>query len=82
MRNLLLSVFFTAAVTTADAVNYSYDAAGRLIKADYGNGKSIAYTYDKAGNLLKREVVSGAASPASTVPETRQRPRKIAPARR
>lgn len=44
-------------------VSYSYDAVGRLIKADYGNGTSITYTYDKAGNLLSRNVVAPAAGP-------------------
>ena len=43
-----------------DTVNYSYDDAGRLIKADYGNGQSISYTYDKAGNLLSRQVAGSA----------------------
>lgn len=39
----------------AGIVNYTYDAAGRLTKADFGEGKSIAYAYDPAGNLLKKE---------------------------
>lgn len=44
------------------AVNYSYDAAGRLTRVDYGSSGSINYTYDKAGNLLSRNVVSGNAT--------------------
>ena len=40
------------------AVNYSYDAAGRLTKIDYGSAGSISYTYDKAGNLLSRTVAA------------------------
>jgi uncharacterized protein (TIGR03437 family) len=44
------------------AVTYSYDSAGRLIKADYGTGGSITYSYDKAGNLLSRSVVAGTAA--------------------
>ena len=43
---------------TAATVNYSYDAAGRLTKIDYGSGGSITYTYDSAGNLLSRTVVA------------------------
>ncbi len=39
--------------TTAGTVAYTYDDAGRLIKADYGDGKVIEYTYDKEGNLLQ-----------------------------
>lgn len=44
------------------ATSYSYDAAGRLIKVDYGNGNVINYTYDEAGNLLSR-VVGARAGP-------------------
>lgn len=44
------------------AVNYSYDAAGRLTKVDYGSSGSINYSYDKAGNLLSRNVISGNAA--------------------
>ena len=50
----------------AQQVTYTYDAAQRLSKADYGNGKSISYTYDKAGNLLSRTVVGGATAPVVT----------------
>jgi uncharacterized protein (TIGR03437 family) len=38
------------------SVSYTYDAAGRLSKVDYGNGTVITYSYDKAGNLLSRQV--------------------------
>ena len=37
-------------------ISYSYDAAGRLVRAEYGDGKSIVYTYDAAGNLLRRSL--------------------------
>ena len=45
-----------AGVSGDNTSNYSYDAAGRLVKADYGNGSVVLYTYDKAGNLLSRLV--------------------------
>jgi len=45
----------TAVLSAADA-GYTYDAAGRLVKVDYGNGSVMAYSYDKAGNLLSRQV--------------------------
>jgi hypothetical protein len=51
-----------AAQLTFAAVNYSYDAAGRLVKIDYGLSGSLNYSYDKAGNLLSRNVVSGNAA--------------------
>jgi YD repeat-containing protein len=40
-------------------VSYTYDAAGRLIQADYGEGASIAYTYDAAGNLVQHTTAGG-----------------------
>jgi YD repeat-containing protein len=49
------------------AINYGYDAAGRLIQADYGNGSIISYTYDKAGNLLSRQVQNSTSAPVITL---------------
>lgn len=42
------------AVTTA----YTYDAAGRLLTAQYGDGQHIAYTYDAVGNMTQ-QIASG-----------------------
>ncbi|MBZ5603979.1 MAG: hypothetical protein LAO79_16895 [Acidobacteriia bacterium] len=53
-------ILFAAQLAFA-AVNYSYDSAGRLIRADYGSTGAIVYSYDKAGNLLSRAVQSGGA---------------------
>ena len=52
----------------AAAINYSYDSAGRLIKADYGAAGSISYTYDKAGNLLSRVVSTTPSATAPAIP--------------
>jgi YD repeat-containing protein len=41
----------------ADTATYTYDANGRLLKADYGGGKGYTYAYDKAGNILTETVV-------------------------
>lgn len=46
----------------AASVNYSYDAAGRLTRVDYGATGAINYTYDKAGNLLSRVTQASASS--------------------
>ena len=51
-----MSFQIVLAFTLAAVVNYTYDAAGRLTKIDYGAGGSISYAYDKAGNLLSRSV--------------------------
>jgi uncharacterized protein (TIGR03437 family) len=61
MRKLTIFLFVAAAALAQQQVHYSYDHAGRLVRADYGAGKVIAYTYDPAGNLLKRDA-SGAVS--------------------
>ncbi len=39
----------------ADGPTVTYDKAGRLVEADYGD-ISITYTYDNVGNLLSREI--------------------------
>ena len=41
---------------SAITITYTYDDAGRLVGADYGESQGITYTYDAAGNLLQREV--------------------------
>lgn len=53
---LFSSLLFWSAVAPAATISYTYDTAGRLIKADYGGGTFISYTYDSGGNLLQRNV--------------------------
>jgi len=48
-------------------VTYTYDAAGRLVLAGYGGGKTTAYTYDNAGNLLQRCALTADYNPDSNV---------------
>jgi uncharacterized protein (TIGR03437 family) len=63
-----LGLFLFAFLLMADTVNYSYDSAGRLIRAAYGSGKSVLYSYDYAGNLLRRLVISPQPGPAPSIP--------------
>ena len=49
---LLIAAFSLNAA--ASTVTYSYDAAGRLLRADYGNGRGFVYRYDANGNLISR----------------------------
>ena len=65
-RFLSISIFISALLclsappyAPASTITYTYDDAGRLTGADYGD-KAILYTYDAAGNLLKREVTGTA----------------------
>jgi uncharacterized repeat protein (TIGR01451 family) len=66
MNTRLIPFLLAGQLITAAAVNYSYDAAGRLTRVDYGSSGSISYSYDKAGNLLSRSVLATAA-PALTI---------------
>ncbi|MGR3219984.1 MAG: hypothetical protein ACUZ8H_09235 [Candidatus Anammoxibacter sp.] len=52
---LVMLALWGMSYSTVSAESYKYDSAGRLIRVDYENGKSIAYTYDKNGSLLKKE---------------------------
>ena len=56
--SVMLCIFITP-FSQASTVTYTYDDAGRLTGANYGD-KAILYTYDAAGNLLKREVTGPA----------------------
>lgn len=51
-----LFCFLLALTLLAGGVKYTYDPAGRLIQAEYWNGRVITYEYDNAGNLLRRTV--------------------------
>ena len=64
----LLPILLLVSWPALSAVNYSYDASGRLIKVDYGNGTAITYTYDPAGNILSKNIA--AASPNLTITKT------------
>ena len=59
---LMLLLSCAASFTFAATVNYAYDAAGRLVKAEYSD-VTITYTYDPAGNVL---AVAVATPPASS----------------
>lgn len=41
------------AVPSFADVTYTYDARHRLIKAMYGDGRSVEYAYDSTGNRLR-----------------------------
>ena len=50
-RAVLVAVLGMAFAVVAAAQSYSYDAAGRLIRAVYPQGGGVAYTYDVMDNL-------------------------------
>lgn len=53
VRRSLAFVCAVCFATAAFGVDYTYDAAGRLVKVEYDDASSIAYSYDKNGNLLQ-----------------------------
>ena len=53
---LLLLIPWNAAQGDPVQRTYTYDRAGRLIQADYGNSIYFRYLYDRAGNLTDHEV--------------------------
>src|SRR5260370_21766177 len=59
LSTVLLLLELSAA--QADNVKYTYDSAGRLVKADYGPKGAIAYSYDKSGNLINTTVTGSGA---------------------
>ena len=46
-------LFLLSSASLAQQITYSYDLAGRLVAANYGNSSELRYTYDEAGNLLR-----------------------------
>jgi YD repeat-containing protein len=46
----IIALLFTAPVTHAGSVTYTYDGLNRLTRAEYEDGTIIQYTYDGAGN--------------------------------
>lgn len=57
---MVASAICLSAFSHADAaiITYTYDDAGRLIKADYGGETAVQYAYDTAGNLLRQDIMS------------------------
>jgi uncharacterized protein (TIGR03437 family) len=66
-RNFPAIVFAMLSVNFAfaDHIAYTYDAAYRLAKVDYGNGTTISYSYDASGNLLNRTVAKAVSNAPS-----------------
>ncbi len=56
---LLVAWALPIAADGPTTVTYTYDDAGRLIKAAYSDGMTVSYAYDAAGNLLSRIVEQG-----------------------
>ncbi len=68
---LLTTVLWFGARPAASAVSiqYTYDDAGRLTQADYGDA-AITYTYDDNGNLLSRVVAAAGQTTTTTSTST------------
>lgn len=51
----------------ATSVSFTYDAAGRLLSGQYGDGQTVSYAYDAVGNMTQL-VSSGKGTITSFVP--------------
>lgn len=61
------SLGFATVAAAQSTVQYTYDALGRVISADYGAGKTVSYTYDKAGNRTSQVTTGFPAAPVKVV---------------
>ncbi len=80
MTMIRIAGLFCVAAIASGAVNYSYDAAGRLTKVDYSGGKTLTYAYDNAGNLLSRISTSGSVAPNNKKSPDKKSVEKTSPA--
>ncbi|MHC1744877.1 MAG: Calx-beta domain-containing protein [Syntrophobacteraceae bacterium] len=65
----ILGLFLALCASSgAGTVTYTYDDAGRLIRADHVGGKSIRYSYDSSGNMTT--LTTGPALPQVTIEAT------------
>lgn len=55
---LSFSLLFLQQSLYAISVAFTYDAAGRLLTAQYGDGQHVVYAYDAVGNMAQ-QVSSG-----------------------
>lgn len=69
LRRLLVLTLALGPVLSGYSQTHAYDAAGRLVRTTYADGKWAAYAYDAAGNLLRvttSDTPVIAAGPATT----------------
>ncbi len=59
----LHALLLILAATTAQAVDYTYDALGRLRAESFSNNAHILHSYDAAGNRTERRVIPANATP-------------------
>jgi uncharacterized protein (TIGR03437 family) len=67
MRMQLLAISLAAGAAWGAGANYTYDAAGHLIKVDYGSAGAVSYSYDPSGNMVSRSVQTGNAPTITSV---------------
>jgi YD repeat-containing protein len=72
MKTVLVALLL-ATLAFAAKVDYTQDAAGRLVRVDYDSGASIKYVHDKAGNLLSRTVTAAAPESSAKKPPPKKK---------
>lgn len=56
---LCMGVLASTTAQAQETVRYGYDALGRVVWVEYGNGQTIRYDYDPAGNRLVTQTATG-----------------------
>jgi YD repeat-containing protein len=70
IRRLLVAILLAvpiARLASGGSINFTYDAAGRLLLANYGAAHSASYAYDNSGNLLLSSFPAPAILPGPVV---------------
>lgn len=62
------TVLVTAGGAAAQPTTYQYDALGRLVRVDQGNGGAATYAYDPAGNRTQVNAVAPQGPPPPSPP--------------
>lgn len=69
----LAAAMLGAPTACADTVHYTYDALGRLVQVQYGDGAIVQYSYDAAGNRTQvTQTTPGPSSPPPPPPPAAQ----------
>jgi YD repeat-containing protein len=67
--NISVAFALTGSASAAQTIVYTYDAAGRLTSATYGDSLATTFTYDPNGNILAIQTAP-ATTDAPETPET------------
>lgn len=74
-----IGTLISTQASAQESVRYGYDALGRVVWAEYGNGQTTRYDYDPAGNWLVTQTATGSGGYAPIAePDDAETPRNLA----